>query len=357
MTKNIYFQELTGFRAIAAFMVYIHHYNPFNITFFGQSIHDFFNEFHIGVTFFFVLSGFLITHRYFDFDKIDFKKYLINRFARIYPMYFILTSLTFLFFAIYDSQTSLKDLVVYFLNITFLKGYFDNFKFSGIAQGWSLSVEEMFYFIAPVFFILIKRSKFFLFILPFFFILTGLSIVSFFGGLNFYGLMKNNFFMLDFTFFGRITEFFIGIGLALFIRRFKSGFKIKYFTFIGIIVIVLSVYILSKLKTANGFGTDCLLGKIINTLLLPLFGIAPLIFGLIYEKTIVSKALQSKTMVLLGKSSFVFYLIHIGFFATLLNKIFSNYFIVFAFLNIISIFMYIYIEIPMNHLFKKFRML
>ena len=56
------FPALTGIRAVAAFMVYIHHRNPFDEVFFGKKIHDFFGEFHVGVTIFFVLSGFLITY-------------------------------------------------------------------------------------------------------------------------------------------------------------------------------------------------------------------------------------------------------------------------------------------------------
>ena len=47
-----------------------------------------------GVELFFVLSGFLIASRYMD-NKVSFKKYLWNRFVRIYPIYFILTLLTF----------------------------------------------------------------------------------------------------------------------------------------------------------------------------------------------------------------------------------------------------------------------
>ena len=115
--NKVNFPALTGIRALAAFMVFIHHYNPFNVASFGNYTHDFFNEFHIGVTIFFVLSGFLICNRYFDDPNFNFKSYLTKRFARIYPMYFILTTLTFVFFAIVYSQNSWVDLHNYFFRI------------------------------------------------------------------------------------------------------------------------------------------------------------------------------------------------------------------------------------------------
>jgi peptidoglycan/LPS O-acetylase OafA/YrhL len=351
--NKVHFPALTGIRALAAYMVYIHHFNPFSIEIFGKYGHDFFSEFHIGVTIFFVLSGFLIGNRYFDEPNFSYKNYLINRVARIYPMYFILTTLTFAFFAVVYSQNSWNDLQNYFYNITFLKGFSDDLKFTGIAQGWSLTVEEVFYFTAPLFFILIKKSRFFLVAIPLFFIGFGLGLVSYFSGMYCNGFMKSTNFMLDFTFFGRICEFFVGIGLALIIRKEVPNFK--GITYIGLVGIVLSVCALVSLKVEGGFGVDNLTGKFINTLLLPVFGIAPLFLGLIKEKTFISDFFSTKVLQLLGKSSFIFYLIHLGIVVTVLNKINSNQWFVFIALNGISILLYLYIETPLNKLIRKNR--
>lgn len=99
VSKN-YFPPLTGIRAIAAYLVYIHHYNPFSVQRFGVPIHLFTNEFHVGVTFFFVLSGFLIAYRYMEMKNFSWKNFLINRAARIYPIWFILTIVSFIFFGL-----------------------------------------------------------------------------------------------------------------------------------------------------------------------------------------------------------------------------------------------------------------
>lgn len=334
-------------------MVYFHHFNPINAAVFGQGVYDFFSELHIGVTLFFVLSGFLIAYRYYNLEKIDFKHYMINRFSRIYPMYFLLTTLTFLFFAALQGQYSFSDFKIYLLNITFLRGFFDDFKFSGIAQGWSLTVEEMFYIVAPLLFIVIKKSKFFLLALPMLILGIGFLLVFIFQDYSFYGFMKIQNFMLDFTFFGRCIEFFIGISLAIFSKKFQIS-KFRFVTYFGLFSICFFVYILSILKGDNSNGTDCFLGKVINTVALPLFGIAPLFIGLIYEKTFFSKILESKLFQILGKSSYVFYLIHMGFFLTILAKISDNYIFHFLSLNILAIILYKFVEAPLNLFLRNY---
>ncbi|MGZ3930457.1 MAG: acyltransferase family protein, partial [Bacteroidia bacterium] len=52
-------------------MVYLHHFNPFAGTTDHKKLLYFFTEFNVGVTLFFVLSGFLIAHRYYDLPKLD----------------------------------------------------------------------------------------------------------------------------------------------------------------------------------------------------------------------------------------------------------------------------------------------
>ncbi|WP_432671472.1 acyltransferase family protein [Flavobacterium sp. SM2513] len=348
--KTAHFPALTGIRILAAYMVYIHHFNPFQENDFGANVHYFFDSFHVGVTLFFVLSGFLIANRYYDTVDFSFKSYLQKRFARIYPMYFILTTLTFIIG--YLSAKSYGGFGLYFLNISFLRGFFDDLKFSGIAQGWTLTVEEMFYFLAPLFFVLLKKSKSFLLILPIGFILLGVLLVQIFESHDLHGLMANINFMAGYTFFGRAFEFFVGIGLALVLKyNFTSNFK--FFTLVGIIGIVISLYLLSILEMQPETTTSMVLKNTVNTVVLPLFGILPLYFGLIKEKTILSNVLRSDLFVLLGKSSYVFYLIHIGFIRNGLTTISSNYIFLFLSLNVIAVILFLFIEKPLNHYFRR----
>lgn len=353
LNKTKYFDSLTGVRAIAAYLVYLHHFNPVNSTLVHPVIYDFIQEFHIGVTIFFVLSGFLITYRYYESDNFNVKKYFVNRFSRIYPMYFLLTTITFIGLIISKCSLNLNDIYIYIMNITLLRGFFDELKFTLIAQGWTLTLEETFYIVAPLIFILIKYSKNLIFILPFMFIIIGIIMVIVFRKFEFYGFFKSFGFMFGYTFFGRCFEFFAGIILALILKAKAINFKFNYFTFSGFVLIIVSVFIMSITKGYANFGIQTKFGFFINTIILPLFGIVPFFYGLIHEKTIFSKLLSSKIFILLGKSSYVFYLIHLGFFHVFLRGFFNNYIFIFLLLNIISILIYRFIENPLCVFFKN----
>jgi peptidoglycan/LPS O-acetylase OafA/YrhL len=154
---NHYHPALTGVRAIAAWMVFIHHFIPFNATS-NPLLHNLAFTFHIGVSVFFVLSGFLIFYRYRSVTKEKgwVGMYLRNRFARIFPLLFLLTLLTYCV-AGPGIDGGPELLIAFLLNITLLNGYSDSLKFMGISQAWTLTVEETFYLLAPL--IMLVRSK------------------------------------------------------------------------------------------------------------------------------------------------------------------------------------------------------
>ncbi|HEY6900812.1 MAG TPA: acyltransferase, partial [Puia sp.] len=225
--ENGYIDSLTGIRAIAAFMVYMVHYNPFEK---GTFFHSFFSQFYTGVSVFFVLSGFLITYRYFGkyrMEKKWFFSYIRNRVARIYPVYFLLTTITLLFAltgelhkpgAYSTRQILVNNAWIYFTNITFIRGYFSDLVFSLIPQGWTLPIEEAFYFSAPFTWLLLRKrmnlvvQALGLLLIGFLFVLIGRRV-------HFYGFFATDVFMLKFTYFGKAAQFFVGMMLALWILR------------------------------------------------------------------------------------------------------------------------------------------
>jgi peptidoglycan/LPS O-acetylase OafA/YrhL len=367
-----YYPALTGLRSIAAYMVYFHHFNPIPEKYLNGYLRGIINEMHIGVTIFFVLSGFLITNRYYNKENFSFKTYFVNRIARIYPIYFFIT--TFTFFILLSKKDIFNDFLIYILNITFLRGFFENIKFSLISQGWSLTVEETFYLLAPLCFLLVKRKFYFLILIPIVFILLGIVLVNInmpnyelntsSNTLNYisellfsYGFFQSYDFMFNYTFFGRVCEFFAGMALAIFI--FKKHYLKIPLTYLGAFVIMLSLVILYVLKKSYGLNLSIKhpLGIITNTLILPFLGIAPLLYGLIHEKTIVSKILGSKLFIVLGKSSFVFYLIHAGAIKEripIIGNLNLNINLIFQFvvIQVVSILLFYSVEEPLN---KKIR--
>lgn len=349
-SKDNYFPQLTGIRAIAAYLVFFFHYNPFNDGFLSNCL----VQFNIGVAVFFVLSGFLITYRYsdnFEFSSDWFSQYVLNRVARIYPIYFLLTICTFIFVH-YIPRT----VPIFILNITFLRGFFDLYKLTGIPQGWTLTVEECFYFLAPLIFLVSKRIK--LFIQPVCIVLIGVLLVSIFEKHYIYGFFDSYDFMFIFTFFGRCFEFYVGIKLALLIKMKKqSGQSINY-TLIGMAGILSYIICLAILKSQYNLEDSLTHPWRVftnNFVLPPLIGI--LFFGLITEKTALRWILGTKIFELLGKSSYIFYLIHVGFITDFIKRVIPvnttwGLIAFFICVNICSIILFKYVESPLNKLIR-----
>jgi peptidoglycan/LPS O-acetylase OafA/YrhL len=368
-----FFPALTGVRAVAAYMVYLYHFNPMlghdhnSWTIMLRSI---FQEFHTGVTIFFVLSGFLITIRYYDSIQINrswFAVYIKNRVARIYPMLFLITCFTFLMIAIdakydfketYVNQSNLFKVISFITSITLTKGFFEAFNFNVIVQAWSLTVEECFYISAPFLLIGIKRVPKKIFVYPVLLLLTGCLLVFVGKAISFYGFFGSLKFMLGYTFFGRCIEFFCGMALALYIKKYaeRNNFKkITVFTFLGLSWITVCLLMMAYAANRAGADLKIYVPIFINNALLPL-GIICFFYGLIKEDSFIRTILGSKLMVLLGKASYIFYLVHMGVFKIIISEHISDNFLVkFILLNALAVLMYKLVENPLNKKIRKIK--
>ncbi len=338
-----YFSDLTGVRALAAYLIFFNHYGGTPLTL----------EFHVGVTIFFVLSGFLITYRYYPTINLQsswFKEYYVRRIARIYPMLFLTTLLTL--FLLKDT-----DPVHWFLSFTLLKAWFSKYIFIDLSQAWTLTVEETFYLLAPAIFFLVKRKVNLWLIFTALFVL-GILITSkglFTDPSHF---IVSHLFWFRYTFFGHAFDFFIGIALALsllkgFPQKLHKGIK-GLATFGGLVTMGLLVFWLVQLQSQiYRLGALDPLGVIINNFFFPA-ATALFFYGLITEKTFIQKLLASKPMDLLGKVSYVFYLIHLEPIANLMPWPFTyNIWTLFIGLNLAAIILYLAIEKPANKLVRS----
>lgn len=154
--NKIHFHSLDALRFFAFLKVYLLHI-PI------QGAFPIFSQIKsgggIGVSFFFVLSGFLITYllsfEKIKHDKINIRKFLIRRSLRIWPLFYLMVIIAFLL------PYEIKNIIGFHMlgggydidwrySFTFLENYkmlfADNFpKTTPLSVFWSLCIEEHFY--------------------------------------------------------------------------------------------------------------------------------------------------------------------------------------------------------------------
>lgn len=300
MTKQLSFQRyyvLDTYRFLAAFFVMIYHYDRWfelKLTSYSPLI-DHFGHY---VTFFFILSGFVIGVNY--SDKINnFKSYfsfLKKRFARLYPLH-LLTLLLIAGFGIlairlgYDvRKPEYFDLRYIPQNLLMIHawGTTPHRTFNG--QSWSISAEWFLYIVFPALSYLCFKFRFsyiaiFLLLYIIFLQLFFLSI-----GQGYWAYATYNF-----SNFSAVPAFFIGIYMStkieLFCKRYSYGFLPSYFFFI-LAIVFMHFYSVFEI-------------------ILALFSLS-ILFAAAAEKNGHTSFLQSRWLVALGDASYGIYMLHYG---------------------------------------------
>ena len=175
-TKITYRPEIDGLRAIAVFAVIFYHSEA------ELFDHNFFPGGFIGVDIFFVISGYLITSlilKELTFNKsFSFLNFYERRIRRIIPALLIVIIFSLPIAWLYLLPL---DLIEYSKSILYSLGFSSNYFFyladieynaqdsllTPFLHTWSLSVEEQYYIIFPIFLIVIFKflKKYLLFIL------------------------------------------------------------------------------------------------------------------------------------------------------------------------------------------------
>lgn len=171
--KKIYFLGINGLRFLAALAVIITHtellkkINGFKNYWENPII---FNLGGLGVYFFFVLSGFLITYLLLEEKEkngtINIKQFYIRRILRIWPLYYFIVLIGFFILPEFDSiqiPYLQNDFITHYnTNLVLYLLILPNLAFSmfsavpHIGQAWSIGVEEQFYLIWPL---IISKTK------------------------------------------------------------------------------------------------------------------------------------------------------------------------------------------------------
>lgn len=246
--KEIYFDQLNGIRFIAVFLVLFDHWlipiNPFS--FLG----------HLGVVIFFVLSGFLITRILFKnaddtrvsqsgvFAKIV--RFVYRRSLRIFPIYFILLLVGFLF-----SLSNFRNLWPYL--VFYLPNFYIMLKGTWLGiwdHLWSLAVEEQYYLVFP-YFILLLHPKHYknLFITM---LVIGIATRLAFALLATHEMKENNWMWWYVNPFSALDCFGLG-GILAYLYHYKFTFfqELKLLKWGLALSIVVYILVLSLVKFAS----------------------------------------------------------------------------------------------------------
>jgi peptidoglycan/LPS O-acetylase OafA/YrhL len=150
--KEFHISSLDGIRAVSFFLVFISHAWWSRLGQFGVSI-------------FFFLSGFLITTLLrMENDKygtISLRKFYWRRVLRIFPPFYITVLFILLLVAsgVVNGQIELKPILAASFYAGNYWAIFKGFQLPGFSPFWSLAVEEHFYLLFPLAFLLLCRAR------------------------------------------------------------------------------------------------------------------------------------------------------------------------------------------------------
>ena len=195
------------------------------------------------VTFFFVLSGFVLMFTYGNKKEIAIKTYLIKRIFRIYPAYVLAL---FLSFDLHYFHINIKALI---LNLFFLQSWIPPYPLSINGPGWFLSDLMAFYLLFPLFFKLIRKfpvsPNYFLAFSMLFWVVTQI-ILTILLNTNFYqGYPSISHDIIFYFPLAHLCSFLAGVSGGYFLVRNKKSKKQYIGTTISVIlsILIISLFI------------------------------------------------------------------------------------------------------------------
>jgi len=339
------FAALTGLRVIGAWYVYLHHFPDWGAKF-GQAGYRLALEGHVGVTLFFVLSGFLIAWNY--RPEVTYAKYLSRRLARVMPLYVSVL----VFGLLFARETNLGEWIS---QLFLIRGVNGPPQPPGIAQSWTLTVEVCFYLSAPALIGLGRRHSYLKTLLGVY--ATGATLAALLAGFgtdhfaHWIGRFAN------YTFFGRAFEFLVGAALADRLAQARGAEILTCKASLTTWGVLASVAAVSAMASFERIENGDWRNTVINNWVLS-SAFALLILGLVREpRSWLARLLATPLFGLLGRASYAFYLIHLGPLSTIIRNglkgLPGSSILTFVVLNILSIALLYVIEEPARKIIER----
>lgn len=305
--------SLDGIRGLSCLFVILGHfsylYTPWFEEFFGRrlglSLAFSIGNQYTGVTFFFVLSGFLITNLLIlerqQTMKVDFKVFFIKRLFRIFPAYYFYFACIGLYFSLAAPlEMSLQDILA---AITYTSNYLSDKNPWHIGHFWSLALEEQFYLIWPIAFALSYKRFGFRFPLTMIILAPLLRVATYYLFVDLrprISIMTHT--RIDSLMFGCLLAYAYRADLFEKLNKGILKFKLHYLSAFHIFFFsrFLQMSFQGKYTMTVGYSLDCL-------------GMCLLIIYAVSNKSLMSRFLNLPLMVHLGSLSYSLYLWHVPF--------------------------------------------
>lgn len=286
---------LTGLRFFAAFAVVIYHagrhIDPDVIRFAALG--------NTGVTFFFVLSGFVLTWTARGGDKPS--HFYWRRFARVWPLHLVTTVLALALMLFWDEEASLLLLVA---TLLLLHAWLppNDWHYGYNQVSWSLSAEAFFYLMFPVAAPRLlgrpARARAALVAIPSVMVLAAVAVLIAMPGRAGFLLYVNPAY--------RFGEFLIGVAIAVLIR---SGWRPRL-SLRAAGIAVAGSYVAGTVLAHMGWGDPLRMPTVIgDTVMLPSLALL-ICAAAVRELDGGSTWLGAPAIVRLGEWSFALYLVH-----------------------------------------------
>lgn len=348
-------KPLTSLRFFFALMVFVSHmwFLKEESPFLKQLYDDIFYEGYIGVSFFFILSGFVLGYNYHDkilSGEMKFSQFWLARFARIYPLHLLTLMIAIpLSFAGDATEWITRFVLNIFLIQSFVPSDGVYFYFNSVS--WSISDEWFFYLMFPFLVFLMLRPRYLKF-LPVLLLLVPVGLM----------LVKESYHEKYFYInpLLRISDFIIGKLLYRVYRERKdreilNNRNVATLAEIGSILF-LGIFFYFHKDIPQGFRYSCYYWP-------PMIF---LIYTFSYSRGAISDLISNRRLVYLGEISFGFYMIHmlvlryyqylpkkIPALASIIPANHVSAVIIFIISLICSMLLYKYFEIPANKFIKK----
>lgn len=338
---------LTSLRFIFALMVFGAH--CYVITpLFDSHI---FKEGFVGVSFFFVLSGFIIAYNYQDKlieRRSTWRTFWVARIARVYPLHWLTLLLTALLGGYVVADGIADWCKHFFASLFLLQAYVPrtDYFFSFNSPSWSLCSEQLFYFCFPFLIAWAKDGK----RLLYFFLLCAL-LVPIGMYLTPEADIKSYWYVNPIT---RFPDFIAGM-LLYRAYRYLNGRKITYWQ--GTVIELLAIAVFSGF-----YAYAAEIPKVYRYSCYYWLPIAFLLLSFALQRGAISRLLSNKYLVIGGEISYSFYLIHLLVILTYV-ELQKNYGweiswvvsipVLFSIIVLLSLLSYYYAEKPANKFIKK----